>query len=324
VAVRNIEEDAGIVHVFAARCRAALLAAALSSLVVGACQSGTGASPGTPLSSAARATPLALSTVQAAPAPPLVGATPNTTSDPTLQPTSSPAVASPTGYSQLSVPIAAGSFTVDLIKERLIDVHVRTVTATLTECFSECAAKPLAQYVAENGAYAGIHGSYFCPPDYALCASKINTYDYAVYNSALGAWLNPRHLVNPRNALAVWNGSTPTFYRRVSTFRASPITAGISNFPLLLQGGVVADMSRLDASQLVRASRGAIAVDSTFLYLAIVAGATVPETAGVLQALGALDAMNLDGGSSDAMWISGRYVVGPGRQLPNAILLVKP
>ncbi len=38
----------------------------------------------------------------------------------------------------------------------------------------------------------------------------------------------------------------------------------------------------------------------------------------------ARDALNLDGGSSDAMWIGGCYVVGPGRQLPNAILLLKP
>ena len=60
----------------------------------------------------------------------------------------------------------------------------------MTDCFSSCPAKPLEQYVAENGAYAGIHGSYFCPPDYAPCAGKVNTYDYAAYNSALGAWLN--------------------------------------------------------------------------------------------------------------------------------------
>ena len=44
----------------------------------------------------------------------------------------------------------------------------------------------------------------------------------------------------------------------------------------------------------------------------------------MLQALGARDAMNLDGGGSIAMWIGGNYILGPGRQLPNAILLMKP
>jgi exopolysaccharide biosynthesis protein len=103
------------------------------------------------------------------------------------------------------------------------------------------------------------------------------------------------------------------------------VTAGISNFPLLLQNGALVDISGdIDANQRLRGARGSIAVDATFIYLAIVYGASVPETALVLQALGARDAMNLDGGGSIAMWIGGNYVVSPGRQLPNAILLMKP
>jgi phosphodiester glycosidase len=241
------------------------------------------------------------------------------------RPPAPPAVYTPTGYSRMNVPTTAGTFSTYLIKERLDSVRVRTVTANTTDCFSACPAKPLAQYVAENGAYAGIHGSYFCPPDYAPCASKVNTYDYAVYNSNLGAWINPRHLANPTNALATFNGSTPTFYRRVFQYPRGPVTAGISNFPLLVQNGAVLDVSAdIDPNQLLRGARGAIGVDATYVYLAIVSGASVPETGLVMQAIGARDAMNLDGGGSIAMWIGGGYVVGPGRQLPNAILLMKP
>ena len=245
-------------------------------------------------------------------------------SDGTLPPPG-PAVRSNTGYSVIDVAISAGTFTTRLIKERLSDVHVRTATANASDCFSACPAKPLAQYVAENGAYAGIHGSYFCPPDYPPCASKVNTYDYAVYSSPLARWINPRHLANPTNALATFGGNTPTFYRRVFSYTGGPVTAGISNFPLLVQNGVVVDVSAdIDANQMLRGTRGAIAVDATFVYLAIVSGASVPETGLVLKALGARDALNLDGGGSVAMWIGGGYVVGPGRQLPNAILLMKP
>ena len=236
-----------------------------------------------------------------------------------------PAVYSPTGYSRLNVPTAAGTFTTSLIKEPLTGVRVRTVTATSTDCPTSCPAKPLDQYVAENGAFAGIHGSYFCPPDYAPCASQLNTFDYAVYNSNLATWINGRNLVNPVNGLATWNGSTPTFYRRVSSYPRTPVTAAISNFPVTLLGGQLVDASAdLQANQLTRAARGAIAVDGTYVYLAVVSSASVPETALVLQALGARDALNLDGGGSVAMWIGGGYVVGPGRQLPNAILLMKP
>ena len=241
------------------------------------------------------------------------------------RPPAPPAVYSPTGYSHLNVPTSAGTFSTYLIKESLTSVRVRTVTAGNSDCFSNCPAKPLAQYVAENGAYAAIHGSYFCPPDYAPCASQVNTFDYAVYNSNLGTWINSRHLANPVNALAVWNGSTPTFYRRVSQYPRTPVTAGISNFPLILQSGLLVDASAdLQPNQLTRGARGAIAVDGTYVYLAIVSSASVPETALVLQALGARDALNLDGGGSIAMWIGGEYKVGPGRQLPNAILLMKP
>jgi exopolysaccharide biosynthesis protein len=77
-------------------------------------------------------------------------------------------------------------------------------------------------------------------------------------------------------------------------------------------------------NQARRGTRGVIAFDSTYLYLAVIGSATVPEIATVMRALGARDAMNLDGGGSVAMWIGGGYVVGPGRLLPNAILLMKP
>ena len=241
------------------------------------------------------------------------------------RPPDPPAVYSPLGFSHPNVPTAAGTFSTWLIKESLSAVRVRTVTAGNVDCFSNCPAKPLAQYVAENGAYAAIHGSYFCPPDYAPCAGKVNTFDYAVYNSNLSAWINPRHLANPTNALMTFNGSTVTSYRRISSYPRGPVTAGISNFPLVLQNGVQLDVSAdIDANQAKRATRGAIATDGTYIYLAVIGSATVPEIALVMKALGARDAMNLDGGGSVAMWIGGDYVVGPGRQLPNAILLLKP
>lgn len=34
--------------------------------------------------------------------------------------------------------------------------------------------------------------------------------------------------------------------------------------------------------------------------------------------------MNLDGGGTSAMFTDGQYKVGPGRQLPNAVVLTRP
>jgi len=244
-------------------------------------------------------------------------------------PTQSGAVYSPLGYSDLSVPTARGAVNAHLIKERLTDVTVRTLTANSTDCTSDCPAKPLAQYVSENGAYAGMNGTYLCPPDYAACAGKINSYDYAVYNSNLRRWINRSALIG-QNSLLTFNG-TATVYRRSfvygqnASLMNAPITAAITMFPLLLQSGAVVDSEfEQTAVQKTRGTKGAIGVDGTYVYLAIVSNATVTESAYALQARGARDALNLDGGGTSAMYVSGAYTVGPGRLLPNAIVLTKP
>ena len=235
-----------------------------------------------------------------------------------------PAVATQLGYSNISVPTSRGTFIVNVIKERLSDVTVRTVTANTTDCRDSCPAKPLAQYIAENGAYAGMNGTYICPPDYAGCAGKVNSYDYAVYNSDLGRWLNSWALISV-NALVTFSGKTPSFFRRAEQFNRGPVTAGISNYPLLLQSGAIvnSEAEQSDA-QKMRGLKGSIGSDGTHIFLALVSNASVTDSAYVLQALGVRDAMNLDGGGTGAMYIDGAYRVGPGRQLPNAVLLMKP
>src|SRR3989442_2997023 len=64
-----------------------------------------------------------------------------------------PAPSAP-GYSLQGLATSRGTFGVHLIKERLSDVTVRTLTANTTDCFNNCPAKPLAQYALENAAYA--------------------------------------------------------------------------------------------------------------------------------------------------------------------------
>ena len=250
----------------------------------------------------------------------------NANTDPSPGP---PAVATNTGYSLLSVPTALGTFAVHLIKERLADVSVRTVAANTVVCRKDCPVKPLADYVAENRAYAGMNGTYLCPPDYADCAGKVNSYEYAVYDSNLRTWLNLPSLATSQTGLVTFTGSTPTFYRRSSVYARerlslAPITAGMSMYPLLLENGsVVNSEAEQSDAQKLRSMKGSIGVDDSYVYLALVANASVTESAHVLRALGVRDALNLDGGGTSAMWL-GSYKVGPGRLLPNAVLLTRP
>jgi len=208
-------------------------------------------------------------------------------------------------------------------------VTVRTVTANAATCANNCPVKPLDQYATADHAYAAIHGTYLCPPDYSACAGKVNSYDYAMYNSDLGTWINKPALVG-QNGLAIFSGRTATYYRRAYVYAQGPtandpITAGISMFMLLLQGGAVLDISAEQTpKQQERELKGSLGTDDSFIYLTIVENASLQESQLVLQALGVKDALNLDGGGTAAMWIGGQYTVGPGRLLPNAILLTKP
>lgn len=59
------------------------------------------------------------------------------------------------------------------------------------------------------------------------------------------------------------------------------------------------------------------------LLLITCARATVKELAGVMRALGAWDAMNLDGGASSSLWTQGKYLTKPGRDISNALVIVK-
>jgi hypothetical protein len=96
-------------------------------------------------------------------------------------------------------------------------------------------------------------------------------------------------------------------------------------FPLLLQNGAVINSeSEQTPAQMLQGMKGSIGTDGTFIYLTLVTNANITDSAHVLAALGVKDALNLDGGGTSAMWIGGSYRVGPGRLLPNAVVLTKP
>jgi hypothetical protein len=95
--------------------------------------------------------------------------------------------------------------------------------------------------------------------------------------------------------------------------------------PVAHAGRAIVDSEREQSdAQKERGTKGAIGVDGSYIYLALVSNASVIDSAYVLQALGVRDALNLGGGGTSAMWIGGAYTVGPGRLLPNAVLPTKP
>ena len=57
------------------------------------------------------------------------------------------------------------------------------------------------------------------------------------------------------------------------------------------------------------------------VILAVIARATVVEAAATIQQLGAVEAMNLDDNASSGLVCNGKYLVRPGRQVANALVL---
>lgn len=227
------------------------------------------------------------------------------------------------GYSFVTIDTERGKFTAHLIKLPYSGITVKTVSANQDSCKDNCPTKSLADYVKENDAYAGINGSYFCPPDYASCSGKVNSFDYAFYNSNNKKWLNKDALTWFKTGLITFNGSSGKFYSKSSDYDGGSVTGAISNYPSLLKGGeVIIDLGELTSYQKdSKSNRGAIGLGGDNIYLAIVNRATVIDTAYVMKALGAKDALNIDGGGSSALYINGGYVVGPGRSLPNAVII---
>jgi len=98
--------------------------------------------------------------------------------------------------------------------------------------------------------------------------------------------------------------------------------AVLSNFPLLVSGGNIAYTSGGDAKFSPKGTRNFVANKGNTAYIGTIFGSSMADAAKVLKTLGMENAMNLDEGGSTALW-SGGYKVGPGRNIPNAILFVR-
>lgn len=230
---------------------------------------------------------------------------------------------------------ARGSFPVHVLTLDRHDYEMVTDTAEQNDCDHDCDAFSLQTFVERNNGIAGINGSYFCPPDYPACDGKENTFLPPVFNTSLDRMINEDQLVffnrpmitHGSDGVYLYFHRAPQFGDSVLEFETrtrSQLTSGIGNWPSLVENGrsVVADEPS-EPAFLVRSTRGGIGWNDSIVYLVIASGATMEDFASIFQSIGAMFAMNLDGGGSSALFVDGHYVVGPGRNLPNAIIFQK-
>ncbi len=226
------------------------------------------------------------------------------------------------GFCAFPVKISSGTFTIDAIGINLSNATAVTDTAISSNCTNNCATKSLQSYITSNNGFAGIHGTYFCPPDYISCSGKVNSFDFPVYNSRLKKWINEDKLFWSNRAMMAFTSSGAVFYPQANTYSSlSGLKAGLVNHPGLVHNGknIVGNYS-LTSAQKIRGLRGGVAVKGSMVYLINARNVTVAEFAKIMVALGVTHALNLDGGGSSALYYKGSYKVGPGRSLPNALI----
>lgn len=226
------------------------------------------------------------------------------------------------GYSRQNVSLDIGTYTVDIVTADLNSTRVIVDTASDSDCSNDCPVLPLSDYVSRNGAFAGVNGSYFCPASYPSCAGKTNSYDTLLMNKNK-KYFNSDNNVYSNVPAVIFLGSSMRFVgRSLEWGRDTGIDGVIANQPLLVSGGAVAFGGNDDPKQGSKGSRSFVGSSGSTGYIGVVHNATVAESARVLNALGIQNALNLDDGGSTALWFNG-YKVGPGRNLPNAVLFVR-
>ena len=248
-------------------------------------------------------------------------------------------------YKTSNVVVDNGTFEVDYLyfDRKNPALKVTTDTGNNGNCATGCATFSLGTYVSRRSGFAGIHGTYFCPSEYPSCSGQVNFYFYPVLNSYTGVMVNADRLKFTTEPIVIFDTSNlPYFYHSTKdNFKSlqdiknkiaaegpprggsGVLRSAISNGPALVENHVdVVDPSKLDTKQAtVKSYRGALGWKGDTIYLAVVRGATVTDSGQVMTAMGMDYALNLDGGGSTALYNAGRYLLGPGRNLPNAIVI---
>lgn len=226
-----------------------------------------------------------------------------------------PTTPKPTSQSAVNNP---NTWTFDLSSTRVI-----TDTANDNDCATNCPVASLQTYVSKNNGYFGVNGTYFCPASYPECANKTNSFDFPVFNTRLSKWINGGNLFWNSRSMIYFDGSGGHYKQNAKDFSGGLI-AGIVNHPGLLDGGNIQideNQSGLSDKQKARGTKVGIGLIGQNKAIVMVAkNVTMREFAVAFKNAGATHALNLDTGGSLAVFGSGRYIYGPGRDIPNAII----
>ncbi|MDD5031417.1 MAG: phosphodiester glycosidase family protein [Patescibacteria group bacterium] len=240
------------------------------------------------------------------------------------------------GYSKYEhkkiISTLGGDFAVDVVEIDLADPNLEIITDTADDddCESNCQAKSLAKFVIANNGFAGINATYFCSDNGCGAAYY---YFFPVFNSRSGKLINEDQLKYwTTGPIMAFDANNKFYYFKdsrefggVDIFEKKygvKLQAAIGNKPRLIENGLNLLIDwEVDEKQLkTKALRNALAYKGGKIYLVVARQATLPELAQIMEAMEVEYALNLDGGNSSALFYNDEYMIGPGRDIPNAII----
>ncbi|MCK5415882.1 phosphodiester glycosidase family protein [Candidatus Parcubacteria bacterium] len=234
-------------------------------------------------------------------------------------------------YEHKKITVKDDIYAVNLIEIDLKNPKLKIITDAATDytCKTNCPAEALASFAnGNNNGFAAINGSYF-----DTSANKKNYYFAPVYLASSNTLINadqtkywttgPLVAFDVNNKFYYFKDSRD--FKDVETFEEKykvKLQAAISNRPRLIEEGnnylITWDMDNKQEN--IKSSRNALGYKNEKIYLIIVKNATLYNLAQVLKEMEMEYALNLDGGYSSALYYNDEYMVGPGRDIPNAII----
>lgn len=232
-------------------------------------------------------------------------------------------------YTDKKLKTKRGEFRVKILSISREKAQLRTLAANSSDCFVNCSAKSVKNFVEQVEGVAGINATYFS----ADTGSTTNSFLSPFFNSPVGRLLNEYKMPHHHGPLLIvtTGGQYDYFHRSIDAGwelsdyeerTGRTVAAAVSNYPSLVEGGeVIVGNEILEPSMTNDRIRVGIGYTKDRVYLVTVHDANVTDLAYVFKKLRVRNAMNLDGGTSSALYSVGQYKVGPGRLVPNAIVL---
>ncbi|MBX9809715.1 phosphodiester glycosidase family protein [Candidatus Gracilibacteria bacterium] len=196
----------------------------------------------------------------------------------------------------------------------------------------------LKSLITQSNGVAGINGAYFIPRDYTGVADTTNT--VRIMNSDGFSFSRYYPDTGINGIFGFDSGNSPILIQNniygekllrdnYNSGMLLEIKSGIANFPILLANGSNL-VPRYDLLGLITPKMQLMTTKSFIcrtrdndIKMGTVSKISMLHFSDFISRFGCIDAINLDNGGSMAMYDKSKYIVGPGRNIMDAFIIVK-